>query len=244
MVSSEAPSDLAELQDALLRTDNVQEFVQELAVLATSIAQDSVSCAMALRPRGRNATITACSDPLATAADEAQYQTGDGPCLAVLRHGRPVLVDDTRTHEQWRRFLDQAAQAGIRSCYALPLVNEDEPIGALVLYSRQPSAFGLDLIARATAFGRHAAGALALALRMASYVDLNEQLRASLASRAVIDQALGVIMATEHCPQDRAFALLRSVSQNTNVKLRDLAADIVTDVSGEPPRVTSPFEDG
>jgi AmiR/NasT family two-component response regulator len=52
-----------------------------------------------------------------------------------------------------------------------------------------------------------------------------------------------VIMATEHCPQDTAFALLRSVSQNTNVKLRDLAADIVTSVSGEPPRPASPFED-
>jgi AmiR/NasT family two-component response regulator len=63
-------------------------------------------------------------------------------------------------------------------------------------------------------------------------------------SRAVIDQALGVIMATEHCSQDKAFALLRSVSQHTNVKLRDLAATIVTRVSGEPPRPTAPFEDG
>jgi AmiR/NasT family two-component response regulator len=63
-------------------------------------------------------------------------------------------------------------------------------------------------------------------------------------SRAVIDQALGVIMATERCPQDRAFALLRSASQNTNVKLRDLATTIVTRVSGEPPRPAAPFEDG
>jgi len=53
-----------------------------------------------------------------------------------------------------------------------------------------------------------------------------------------------VIMATEHCPQDKAFAMLRSVSQNTNVKLRDLAATIVTRASGEPPGSTAPFEDG
>jgi hypothetical protein len=51
-------------------------------------------------------------------------------------------------------------------------------------------------------------------------------------------------MATEHCPQDKAFALLRSVSQNTNVKLRDLAATIVTRVSGKPPGIAAPFEDG
>jgi AmiR/NasT family two-component response regulator len=63
-------------------------------------------------------------------------------------------------------------------------------------------------------------------------------------SRAVIDQALGVIMATERIPQERAFAMLRTVSQNRNVKIRDLAATIVTQVSGEPPKPTAPFEDG
>ena len=63
-------------------------------------------------------------------------------------------------------------------------------------------------------------------------------------SRAVIDQALGVIMARERCPQDKAFAMLRSVSQNRNVKIRDLAARIVTQASGEPPKPTAPFEDG
>ena len=79
---------------------------------------------------------------------------------------------------------------------------------------------------------------------MASCADQNDQLRSSIVSRAVIDQALGVIMATERCPQDKAFALLQRVSQNTNVKVRDLAATIVTSVSGEPPRPTAPFEDG
>jgi hypothetical protein len=74
--------------------------------------------------------------------------------------------------------------------------------------------------------------------------DRNDQLRSSIVSRAIIDQALGVIMATERCPQDKAFAMLRSVSQNTNVKLRDLAATIVTSVTGEPPTLTTPFEDG
>jgi AmiR/NasT family two-component response regulator len=80
---------------------------------------------------------------------------------------------------------------------------------------------------------------------MESCNDTNDQLRSSMVSRAVIDQALGVIMATERCPQDRAFAVLKTVSQNTNVKIRDLAATIVTSVSGEPPRPTANgFQDG
>jgi AmiR/NasT family two-component response regulator len=84
----------------------------------------------------------------------------------------------------------------------------------------------------------------AASLGIRSCADQNDQLRSSIVSRAIIDQALGVIMARERCPQDKAFALLRSVSQNSNVKLRDLAATIVTRASGEPPKLTAPFEDG
>jgi GAF domain-containing protein len=153
-------------------------------------------------------------------------------------------VPDTAATNRWPRFCRQAAALGIRSCYAVPLVSDGEPAGAVVLYARRPGAFGREQARRADKFARHASGALTLSMRMASCADQNDQLRSSIVSRAVIDQALGVIMATERCPQDRAFALLRSVSQNTNVKLRDLAATIVTRVSGEPPRPTAPFEDG
>ena len=205
-----------------------------------------MSCGMALRQRGRPATATACSDPLASRGGPGAVPGGGRPgpggaCgtarpVRVRRHGRPT--------SRWPRFCRQAASLGIRSCYALPLTYDGEPVGALVLYARRPGAFGPQETGRAEKFARHASGALTLSLRMASCADQNDQLRSSIVSRAVIDQALGVIMATERCPQDKAFAMLRSVSQNTNVKLRDLAATIVTSVSGEPPRLTAPFEDG
>ena len=163
--------------------------------------------------------------------------------MHALGHARPVRIDDTVISQQWPRFCRQAAELGIRSCYALPLMVDGEPVGALILYSRQQAAFGPEETARADRFAKDASGALTLALRMASCTDLNEQLRSSIGSRAVIDQALGVIMATEHVAQDRALALLRSVSQNTNVRLRDLAASIVTRVSGMPPQPASPFEE-
>src|ERR1700761_2787794 len=203
-----------------------------------------MSCGLALAQRGGAVSATACSDPLASAADRAQYQSGDGPALHALRHARPVNIRDTATASTSPHFCRAAAGLGIRSCYAVPLISEREPVGALVLYARRPDAFGPREAARAEKLAGHASGALTLSLRMASCADQNDQLRSSIVSRAVIDQALGVIMATERCPQDKAFALLRSVSQNTNVKIRDLAATIVTRASGEPPRPTAPFEDG
>jgi GAF domain-containing protein len=244
-MSSEVQEDLEGLQNALLTTDSVEEFLHELAVLSTQAMDGAMSCGMALRQRGRPPSATACSDPLASAADEVQYQTGDGPCLHAMREAQPVRINDTAdtATDRWPTFCRRVAELGLRSCYALPLMVDGEPVGALILYAARPAAFGPDETGRADRFAKDASGALTLALRMASCTDLNEQLRSSIGSRTVIDQALGVIMATEHCAQDRALALLRSVSQNSNVKLRDLAASIVTRVSGKPPQPASPFEE-
>lgn len=220
--------------------------MHELAVLAVRTVDqgEGLSCGMALRQRGRPVSSTASSDPLASEADRVQYQSGEGPGLHVLRHARPVNVHDMATTDRWPRFSRQAVSLGVRSCHAVPLVGDGEPLGALVLYARRPGAFGPEETRRTEKFARYAAGALTLSMRMASCADQNNQLRSSIISRAVIDQALGVIMATERVPQDKAFALLRNISQHTNVKIRDLAATIVTRVSGEPPRATAPFEDG
>jgi GAF domain-containing protein len=245
-VANEVQADLAGLQNALLEADTVEQFLHELAVLAARTVGEGegMSCGMALRRRGRPVSATACSDPLASEADRVQYQSDDGPALHALRHARSVNVRDTATASRWPRFCREAESLGIRSCYAAPLIHDGEPAGAIMLYARRPGAFGQEETRRAEEFASHAAGALTLSLRMASCTDQNDQLRSSIVSRAVIDQALGVIMATERCPQDKAFAMLRRVSQNSNVKVSDLAATIVTRVSGEPPKPTAPFEDG
>ena len=242
-MSNETQTDLIGLQDALLHTDNMEQFLHALAVLSTRVVTDELSCGMMVRQRGRPPATAACTDPLASKADEIQYQTGDGPCPHAIRHARVVRIDDVATHGRWPRFARQALSLGIRSCLAVPLIADGEPVGALTMYARRLGAFGPAETGRAQRFAKHASGALTLALRMASCHDVNDQLRSSIVSRTVIDQALGVIMATERVPQDKAFALLRTVSQNTNVKLRDLAADIVTSVSGERPRPAAPFED-
>jgi AmiR/NasT family two-component response regulator len=80
---------------------------------------------------------------------------------------------------------------------------------------------------------------LALAASRAEQARQVEDLRAALVARAVIDQALGIIMAQQRCTSDEAFDILRRASQTRNVKLRDVAAGIVTGISGRPPRGSS-----
>ena len=234
---------LRELHGALLSTNSVEQFLHEMAVMAAGLVSGGLSCGMTMQPGGRPVTV-ACSDDIAARVDEVQYELDDGPCLHAMRDGHMVRIEDTAEKATWPDFEAQAASHGIRSCLALPLNAGGKPVGALNLYSREASAFGAAEARRAENFAENASGALSLAIRLASHAALIEQLRSSLSSRTVIDQALGMIMAREQCNQARAFAILRSASQNSNVKLRDIASAVVTSITGEPPQPAPPFEEG
>jgi transcriptional regulator with GAF, ATPase, and Fis domain len=233
--------DFRELHDALLGTETIEQFLHEMTVLAAGLVGGGMACGMTMEPDGRLVTV-ACSDPLAARVDEFQYELDDGPCLSAIRDGKVVRIEDTAEQKRWPEFEARAASHGIRSCLALPLNTDGRAVGVLNLYARAARAFGPGEERRAADFALNAAGALTLAVRLASHAALIEQLRSSLSSRTVIDQALGIIMAREHCPQARAFAILRTASQNSNVKLRDIATAIVTSISGEPPSPPPPFE--
>ncbi|MGW6128399.1 ANTAR domain-containing protein [Cellulomonas sp. NPDC055163] len=84
------------------------------------------------------------------------------------------------------------------------------------------------------------ARAVPLQLRLSDQAQISEDLQAAMASRSVIDQAIGVIMAQNRCTGPEAFAILRSASQNRNVKLRDVAAELLVNLTGTPPQ-TAPF---
>jgi transcriptional regulator with GAF, ATPase, and Fis domain len=226
---------VTELQNVLLGTESIEKFVQELVVQAARLIADSLSCAITLNRAGRMSTV-ACSDELATQVNDLQYQLGEGPCLAALADASPMRVDDTAVEDRWPRFGRAAADRGVRSALSLPLCAQDETIGALNLYALARSAFGEAETRKAEMFAENAAGALALGLRLVSYAALTDQLRESLASRAVIDQAVGIIMAQDRCGQDKAFSVLRTASQNRNLKLRQVAQEIVLGVTGHAPQ--------
>jgi GAF domain-containing protein len=152
-----------------------------------------------------------------------------------------IYVEDMWDDNRWTRYRRHAVAAGVRSSLSLPLQVGDTVIGALNLYSRQPHAFDERLRQSLSAFAAQAAAALTMVLRQARHDETTSQLEQALASRTVIDQAIGIIMAEQRGTAADAFTLLKTHSQNTNRKLRDLAADIIQRVSGEPPDPGAPF---
>ncbi|HEY4610780.1 MAG TPA: GAF and ANTAR domain-containing protein [Ilumatobacteraceae bacterium] len=163
--------------------------------------------------------------------DQAQYRTGDGPCIDAYRTGAPYLIRSTLQRGRWQEFRDSAARHGVLSTLSLPMIIEARPIGALNMYAEVEDAFGEEDQRVAQLFATQAAFLLANAQAYWDARALSENLEQAMKSRAVIEQAKGIIISTTGCDADEAIGVLIEQSQNQNIKLRDIAAEVVRNAS-------------
>jgi GAF domain-containing protein len=126
----------------------------------------------------------------------------------------------------------KAAERGAVSTLSLPLAADGRTVGALNLYSKQPDAFDRETVALGELLAAHAALAISAATAYYSSRDLADQMRQALESRAVIEQAKGVLMAQQGLDADQAFAMLVELSQRSNRKLREVAQSVVASAGG------------
>ncbi len=167
------------------------------------------------------------TDQEAPEIDAAQYETGKGPCLDAFRHRVVYRVTDTESEKRWTAFAAAASAHGIRSTISLPMIANDEAVGALNLYSPQVGGFedvdedlGVKLAAQAAV----------LLTNSQVYWDayrLTENMQEAMRSRATIEQAKGLLMSRSPCTPDEAFDMLVRASQRENRKLRDIAEELV-----------------
>jgi GAF domain-containing protein len=228
--NGEQQVDQAALQELILSTEGMTDFLDELVQLA---AAGHGSCAITVRLDDKTRTV-ASSDELAARGDEIQYAQDEGPCLEAMRTGALVDVPDLATDDRWGTYRSYALAQGIRSMHSTPLGVDGQTFGALNLYSTKADAFDAAPRAQAERWAQQASGAVGVALRLAERTRHGQQLAEALSSRSIIDQAMGVLMAQQRCSSGAAFEILRSASQGRNVKLRTIAADIVRTVGGPP----------
>jgi GAF domain-containing protein len=230
------------LQSLVLSTQSVGEFLSEVTRVAANIVDPPGSCGLTTHRDGQPMTV-ASSDARAEQVDEIQYGGNEGPCLDTLSTGAVMDVPDLETDQRWPQYRPHALEHRVRCSLSLPLTMDGRTIGALNLYGfDRPRLFGGSNRQRAELFASQASTALTLVLRQAHQASIADQLEQALASRSVIDQALGILMAQQQCSADEAFNLLRIHSQNNNRKLREVAAALISKATGAPPVETRPFE--
>jgi GAF domain-containing protein len=166
------------------------------------------------------------TDPVVVEADSLQHQASEGPCLDAIAHRLIFYADDLEVDLRWPNFAPRAAAIGIRSVLALPL-SADGQLGALNLYALFPIAFGVLDRAKAAILASLAGLALSVAHSHEDEERRALDFQTALSTRETIGEALGILMERERISADQAFDVLRRASQHLNIKLREVAQNLV-----------------
>ena len=211
-----------------LRELSMESLLQTVADLARTVMPGNPEASVTLLIRDSPTTV-ASTGQLAVDLDETQYDRTQGPCLHAARTGELTEITDTRTVSRWPDYSRRAAEAGNLSSLSIPLpIDEDERVsGALNLYAREPDAFDEDSRSVARAFGSYAAVAAGNMHAYSSARGMADNLQAALESRAVIDQAKGILIERHKLTPDQAFQLLAQLSMHANRKVREVAEHLV-----------------
>jgi GAF domain-containing protein len=211
-----------------LRELSMDDLLQTVADLTNRAMPGDPETSVTLLVRDRPTTV-ATTGQLAVDLDESQYDRGHGPCLHAARSGELTEIADTRTETRWPDYLPRAVEHGNLSSLSVPLVidEDDQVTGALNIYARRAHAFDEDSRAAATRFGPYASVAAGNLYAYRSARRTADNLQAALESRAVIDQAKGVLMERYRLTPDQAFQMLARASMNANRKVRDVADELV-----------------
>jgi GAF domain-containing protein len=178
--------------------------------------------------RGDRAFTAAHTGAMALTADELQYEQGYGPCMDAGRAGVVLRVDDMSTEQRWPEYVPRVLEVGVRSSLSMPLPYQGSMIGALNVYSTRRQAFAApESEEAATAVAEAVAVAVVNADAQERLAEDARNMRLAMESRAVIEQAKGVVMAQRGVDAEQAFDILREASQRYNRKLRDIAGGIV-----------------
>jgi GAF domain-containing protein len=216
----------AELSRIMLTTQSLDSTLARIAELARLSVPGAVDVSVTLLEAGRPVTVV-FTGGLATYLDERQYEAGFGPCVEAALTGATIRIPDTSDGAVHADFARAAFRHGVTHVVSVGLRVEQTSIGALNVYGGGGGGFDDEAVELVTAFAGYAAIAAANANIHASTATLARNLERALDSRAVIDQAKGVLMARHGVAAAAAFDLLSEQSQRSNRKLRDIAEELV-----------------
>ena len=202
------------------RMDSLPAMLEQAARLAMELPGADMAAVSLISGHSRIET-SAATDDVAARADQLEVELGEGPLFHAISRQVVVYLDDLADENRWPQWsVRMVSELSLRSMLSYQLFTEAEVLGALNLYSRKPEAFDPEVVDTGYLFAAHVGVAV-------SQLKERRSLQSAIASRTLIGQAEGILMERYGLDGDAAFNALRRVSQNRNVKLRDVAAELV-----------------
>jgi GAF domain-containing protein len=222
---------LAGLSGLLTGHRPLRETLTEIAEFAVQAIPGADGAGLTMLEDDRPQTVVASAE-FVHAVDDVQYGLGEGPCLLAV-HSRQTQTSGSLGGEpRWPRFGPRVGRMGVHSVLSLPLLLPDRVVGAMNVYAHAKDAFGADAVRIGELFARPAAVSVHNAQVLAQSQRLAAQLEEALTSRAVIDQALGVIRSRTGANPEEAFSRLREMSQSRHVKVAEVSRILMEEAVG------------
>jgi transcriptional regulator with GAF, ATPase, and Fis domain len=220
----------SDLEAGVTRLNRLLNLILETAVEALGFDAATIS---ARHPNQAGAATIAATDQRMIALDDAQYESGHGPCLAVLERRDPIHLEDAADSDtRWEHFSRTAASLGVRSTLSLHVPTDADAVAAsLNMYARRRLELSDHQMRHAQSYAEQLAATIQSVDAYRSTATLAHDMAQAMRSRAVIEQAKGILMAEERIDADAAFARLVQLSQRANTKLRDAARRLVDERS-------------
>lgn len=228
MDDDDLATSLAGLSGLLTGHRPLRDVLTDIAEFAVHAIPGADGAGLTMLDDNRPQTVVSTAD-FVHAVDDVQYGLGEGPCLLAVASGRTQVSGSLGGEARWPRFGPRVGRLGVHSVLSLPLMLPGKVVGAMNVYAHAKGAFGPDAIRIGELFAVPAAVSVHNAQVLERSMRLTEQLGQALNSRAVIDQALGVLMARTGASTQEAFARLRTMSQAQHVKVAEVAGTLVAE---------------
>lgn len=210
----------------LLKPGDLDATLGRITAAAVELIPDATYASITVRHGDHLATVCP-TDPGLMPLDQAQYELQEGPCYDAATDAAQVIAPDLADDPRFPRYGPRAVAAGVRGQAAFKLFERNGHVqGALNLYSDRPGAF-VNLADTAVLFRSQAAIAIGYAYEVTNLTE-------ALETRTVIGKAMGIVMERYHLDDERAFAFLTRLSQHRNVKLRQVAQELVDETTTGP----------
>ena len=218
---------LVELADTLVADFDVVELLTLVTDRCVEVLDVSAAGLMLVSPQG-DLRVMASSSEAMRVLELFELQAQEGPCLDCYRSGEPVVNQDLATaNSRWPRFATEALAAGFHSVHALPMRLRGAVLGALNLFHNETGEMWQDDIEAAQALADVATIAVLQHRAALEAQVLTDQLNRALNTRIVIEQAKGMVAEREGLSMEDAFATLRGYARNHNLRLADVARDLI-----------------
>lgn len=211
---------LAEAARSMQEKASTQEMLDEAVQIAVEFIEGCDLAGMSIvNPRGVD-TPAGSGDALKR-LDSLQFELKEGPCFDALHIQEVVVGRDLATDARWPTWGPRVVtEIGVRSIVSYRLFTSADTLGAMNLYSLRTDAFDTEDIYHGVALAAHVAVALAEAQNVT-------HLEAAISVRTSIGRAEGILMERFDLSPTQAFAVLRRISQHRNIKLNDVAEELV-----------------